>query len=108
MRDDVEARPIVWVAFTIGAVVVLVIVAVFLLLHLWNTDPGEDRVRGMPGPVAVPGPALESAPQPEMAAYLAQKQQLLQTTGWVDAQRGIARIPIADAMALLAASGAKR
>ena len=107
MRGDIAPRPILWVAFTIGAVVLLVIAVVFLLLHLWNTAPGEDRVR-MPDPVAVPGPALETAPQPDLATYLAQKHRQLDTAGWVDAQRGIAHIPIADAMALLAASGAKR
>ena len=106
MRGDIAPRPILWVAFAIGAVVVLVIVAVFLLLHLWHTDPGEDRVR-MPDPVAVPGAALETAPQTDMATYLAQKRRLLDSAGWVDAQRGIAHIPIEDAMAILAAGGAR-
>jgi hypothetical protein len=105
MRGDIAARPIAWVALTIAAVVVLVIVAVFLLLRLWHTDAGADRVR-MPDPVAVPGPALQTAPQPDLQAYLAEKQRLLETGALLDAQRGIARIPIADAMALLAASAA--
>ena len=107
MRGDIAAKPIVFVGLTIGGVVVLVIVVVFLLLHLWDTAPGQDRVR-MPDPVAVPGPALETAPQPDMATYLAQKRRRLDSAGWVDAQRGIAHIPIADAMAMLAASGAQR
>src|SRR5689334_20042422 len=105
MRGDIAVRPIAWVALTIAGVVALVVVAVFLLLHLWHTDAGADRVR-MPDPVAVPGPALQSAPQPDLAAYRAEKQRLLATAALLDAQRGIARIPIADAMAMLAASAA--
>ena len=107
MRGEIAAGPITLVGLAIGGVVALVVGLVILLLQFWDTAPGEDRLR-RPGPVAVPGPALESAPQPDLATYLAQKQRLLETTTWVDAQRGIARIPVTDAMALLAASEARR
>ena len=105
MRGDIAVRPIAWVALAIAGTVLVVVIAVFLLLRLWHTDAGADRVR-MPDPVAVPGPALQSAPQPDLQAYRAEKQRLLNTGALLDAQRGIARIPIADAMALLAASAA--
>ena len=105
MSGDISARPIAWVGLAIAGVVALIVGAVFLLLDLWNTDPGEDRVR-RPAALAATDPGLESAPQPDLAAYLAEKQRLLTTTAVLDAQRGIARIPIADAMAMLAASAA--
>jgi len=52
-------------------------------------------------------PSIEGAvkPQPspadDIAAYRAQKRRMLNEYGWVDRQRGIARIPIEQAMALL-------
>ena len=50
---------------------------------------------------------LRSAPQQDLAAYRAEKEARLHGFGWVDAQRGIAHIPIESAMDLLVA-GATR
>jgi hypothetical protein len=105
MSSDVSVRPIVWVAASIATTVIVVVCGVFLLLHLWQTAPGENRVQ-MKETVEVGGVALQSAPQLDLARYRAEKQRLLDTAAWVDAQHGIARIPIADAMAMLAASAA--
>ena len=105
MRGDVAVRPLLWGGFAIAAAVLVVIGSVFLLLRLWQQPPDSNRVR-MPYELLRPGPVLQSAPQPELARYRADKQRLLESAAWVDAQRGIARIPVADAMALLAASAA--
>jgi hypothetical protein len=105
MRGDIAPRPIAWTGLAIAATVAVVIGSVFLLLHAWDVPPDATRVR-MPYTAEVPGPALESAPQPDLARYRAEKQRILDSAAWVDAQRGIARIPVADAMAWLAASAA--
>ena len=105
MRGDIAARPIVWTGIAIGTTVAVVVGAVFLLLNLWDAPPNASRLR-MPYIAEVPGPALESAPQPDLARYRADKQRILESTAWLDAPRGIARIPVADAMAWLAASAA--
>jgi len=54
-------------------------------------------------PNAMPAPRLQSAPQPERAAYFAEKQQRLDSAGWVDRGAGIAHIPLQEAMRLAAA-----
>jgi hypothetical protein len=54
-----------------------------------------------------PGPRLQPAPQPERAAYFAEKARQTSTYGWVDREAGIARIPLEEAMRLLAARGLK-
>jgi hypothetical protein len=78
----------------------------FLLLHWWDLPP--DAGRGEANHVlAGRQPGLSSAPRQDLAAYRAEKERQLHTFGWVDRQRGIARIPIADAMELLAAGGAR-
>jgi hypothetical protein len=54
-------------------------------------------------PAAIPAPRLQPAPQPERAAYFAEKQQRLDGVGWVDRGAGIAHIPIGEAMRMEAA-----
>ncbi len=74
-------------------------------LHASALAPGGERLaRGYD--LVVPGPNLQPAPQPDLRAYRAEKGRLLHGGGWVDAGRGVARIPIGDAMALLAAASA--
>jgi hypothetical protein len=52
-------------------------------------------------------PLLQPAPQPERAAYFEEKRRATQTYGWVDRQAGIARIPLDEAMQLMAAKGTR-
>ncbi len=52
-------------------------------------------------------PLLQPAPQPDRAAYLEEKRRKTGTYGWVDRQAGIARIPLDEAMKLMAAKGAR-
>jgi hypothetical protein len=105
MPSELAVRPIAWVGAAIGGTVILVACGVLLLLHLWNTPPDTQRAR-MPYTVEIQGPTLQPAPQLDLAQYRAEKQRILDTAAWIDASGGIARIPIADAMAMLAASAA--
>ncbi len=60
-------------------------------------------------PAAMPAPRLQAAPQPERAAYFAEKERQLKGSGWVDRGAGIAHIPLEQAMRLQAArAGAAR
>jgi hypothetical protein len=52
-------------------------------------------------------PLLQPAPQPDRAAYFEEKRRATQTWGWVDREAGIARIPLDEAMKLMAAKGAR-
>ena len=52
-------------------------------------------------------PLLQPAPQPDRAAYFDEKRRATQTYGWVDREAGIARIPLGEAMKLMAAKGAR-
>jgi hypothetical protein len=105
MPSELAVRPIAWVGAAIGGTVILVACGVLLLLHLWNTPPDAQRAR-LPSTVGIPGPTLQPAPQLDLAQYRAEKQRILDSAAWIDQKRGIARIPIADAMAMLAASAA--
>jgi hypothetical protein len=89
----------------IAGTVLGVVVLVLLVLHARGVPPGGERL-AQPYTLGVPGPKLQSAPQPELAAYQAEKAARLHGRGWVDAGAGIVHIPIEDAMALLAARAA--
>jgi hypothetical protein len=101
--DDVSVGRIVVAGALIVATVAIVAGVVVAGLTHWNlplAGPGRDD-----DAMREPAPALESAPQADLARYRAEKTKLLTTTGWVDEQAGIARIPIATAMTLLSERG---
>ena len=107
---DIAASRIAWVGAAIGAVVVLVVIGVFLLLHAWQMPARTDRV-GLPYRQQLAGPVLQSAPQFDLARYRAEKQRVLDGQQPVDPHSGAAPIPVAKAMELLAqrsAAGASR
>jgi hypothetical protein len=56
-----------------------------------------------PHPFQGNAPLLQPAPQPDRVRYFEDKRRVLGSYGWVDRQAGIARIPLDEAMKLLAA-----
>lgn len=56
-------------------------------------------------PVPPPPPRLQPDPARDLQAFRAAEEKELHTLGWVDRRAGTARIPVEDAMALLAAHG---
>jgi hypothetical protein len=55
--------------------------------------------------IVPPSPHLERTPTETLAAVRAHEEALLVTLGWVDRSRGVVRIPIEDAMRLMATRG---
>jgi hypothetical protein len=106
MRDD--ALPVPRLLLAAGAIVAIVatsVVVVAVLLH----------VRGMPAggvPVAHPQgppdgrPALQPAPQEDLAAVRQAQSAQLQRWDRGDAASGVARVPVAVAMERLVAQAA--
>ncbi len=99
-RADVHARAIAWGGAAIVLAVAVAVLAVFALLRHWDMPAGTDRAR-LPYPSAFAGPALQSAPQVELARYRAEKRALLESSAWVDAAHGVVRIPIASAIEVM-------
>jgi len=111
MRDDgLPVAKLLGAAGAIAGAIALAIVTVLLMLHHRRVPDGGLPVAAPP-PLAANQPMLEPAPQPELAAYRAAKQQALHGLGWIDAASGVAHVPIEAAMAMragAAASGASR
>lgn len=95
---DVDARTVRWVALGIVGAIVFAVVAAGLLLR----DRGA-AANTPPRPFAGAAPLLQPAPQIERAAYFDEKRRVTGGAGWVDRRAGIARIPLDDAMRLMAA-----
>ena len=98
-RADVRLLPLLVVAI---GVVVLLGVAPLLIRALWPGTRGDvDRHLA----IQPPAPRLQTSPPTDLAAYLAREQALLDSYGWVDRGKGIAREPIAAAIQQLVHGG---
>ena len=106
MRDD--ALPIarlLWVGIAI-ALAVATAIAVVLAILAHRRVPVGGVLIDKPVQLGPDLPMLQTAPQPDLAAYKADKLHALHDLGWVDAASGVAHIPIETAMALQAARAA--
>ena len=108
MRDD--ALPILrlsGVAAAMAGAMATAIVVVLLILHHRHVPVGGVAIDKL-APLAAGLPMLQTAPQPDLAAYKADKMHALQGLGWVDAASGVAHVPIETAMEMMAASSAEK
>ena len=90
------------IAIVMAMLLVLVAIAV-LALRLGFDTAISDVKRSLT--VAMPQPALQTAPQQDLAALRAREERELNTYYWVEREKGIVNIPISDAMKQLAAKG---
>ncbi|OUL80836.1 hypothetical protein CA601_32010 [Paraburkholderia hospita] len=96
-----------WGGAAIAVGIVLVMLAAWLLWQRWGAPSGAQTYGG-PNAGTVPQvtpPALQSAPRQERAGYESEKRKLLESWEWIDKQRGIARIPVEEAMRIMANQG---
>jgi hypothetical protein len=92
--------------FIWGAVAVCLstLLACALLVFWLYPESRLDRSLEMPLPL-YPEPRLQPNPQADMQQFYAQEMEGLDGTGWVDKSRGVARIPITEAMQEVAREG---
>ncbi len=101
---DVAASRIAAIASGLVAVLILVALAAWGAMALF-----AGRREGIAEPAAAPPriapPRLQSVPGLELHAFRSEKEALVNGYRWLDRDRGIARIPVQRAMAILAARG---
>ena len=56
--------------------------------------------------IPFPAPALQKQPQADLKQFELEQRMALSGYGWVDRSKGLARIPIEEAMRIIAARGA--
>lgn len=102
----IHAGKIVWVGFALAITVALAAAGAYFAWSAWLPPDNHDAPNAA-FDFGVAQPVLESAPQPDRAAYMAEKEKLLHGYQWVDAQAGIARIPIEQAMRIMTGAAAQ-
>jgi len=110
-KEDADTRLVIRAGIVL-ALATLVASALVLFLFRWL---GQREARGdaPPPPMASsmepgrvpPAPRLQTLPAQDLAAARAEEDRTLATYGWADERAGAVRIPIAEAMRLLAERG---
>jgi len=110
-KRDVNARSSFWFGFWILAVMVVV---AFLVKPLFNflskretaaQGPAAYVLATEPGALEPSGPRLQVKPELDIGAFRAQEDAILESYAWVDKERGVVRIPVVEAMRLVAERG---
>ena len=99
-RSDADARLLTALALGVAA---FLIAAPFLIWAIYPAAPHLGRIpSALPQP---PAPRLQTAPKDDLERLHASENQRLNSFGWIDRDKQIARIPIEDAMKLLSQRG---
>ena len=110
-KRDINERSAFWFGFWILAVMVVV---AFLMKPLYNLlskretaaqAPAAYVLATDPGALEPSGPRLQVKPELDIGAFRAQEDAILASYAWVDKERGVVRIPVVEAMRLVAERG---
>jgi hypothetical protein len=110
-KEDINERSTFWFGFWILAIMVGV---AFLLKPLYNLlvvrgvetqAPAAYVAESDPGALEPPAPRLQVRPDLELAELRAQEDAILGSYAWVEKDRGVARIPIDEAMRIVVQRG---
>ncbi|WP_404383759.1 hypothetical protein [Caenispirillum salinarum] len=104
-RSDVSIRAAVWSAVILSVVIVVVGGALWLLRLQFESEPDPFPQRP---PLVRQGqiqPPLQENPQVDLVELRAHFHEILTTAVWLDEDRTAARVPIDDAMEMLAERG---
>lgn len=108
---DVQAGPTFRAGLYILGAMFLTAVVVVPLFRLLKRDetaaqaPAATALKVDPGLLAAPGPRLLTAEPKTLAAFRSQEQEILTTYAWVEKDKGIVRIPVDEALRIVAEHG---
>jgi hypothetical protein len=110
-KEDINERSTFWFGFWILVVMVGVSFLLkplydFLVTRGMETQEPAAYVAGAdPKALEPPAPRLQSTPELDLAAFRAQEDAILGSYAWVEKDRGVVRIPIEEAMRIVAEHG---
>ena len=110
-KEDINERSTFWFGFWILALMVGVS---FLVKPLYNLlvargvetqAPAAYVAESDPAALEPPGPRLQVTPELELAAFRAREDAILGSYAWVEKDRGVVRLPIDEAIRIVAQRG---
>jgi len=110
-REDIRATPVL--RFLVGIAITTTVVCLLLLAfyrgmrsYVASLQPPPPHMKFEPRREPA-GPKLQTEQVQDLATVVRGQERLLSTYGWVDQERGVVRIPIDEAMKLVAERGIK-
>jgi hypothetical protein len=100
-RTDIESTDIAWLA----AGLALFVLATPLLMPLVFPQSMRHRTPSAPPALSADAPQLEITPREDLRSFEQGQANFVNSYGWTDRSHGIVRIPIKQAMKLLAQKG---
>jgi hypothetical protein len=110
-KEDVNEVSTFWFGF---AILVVMVVTAIVAKPLYDflverqtaaQTPAAYVADSDPSALEPPGPRLQVHPELDLATFRAGEDAVLTSYAWVDKEKGIARIPVAEAMRLVAERG---
>ncbi|MCI0723210.1 MAG: hypothetical protein L0338_30250, partial [Acidobacteria bacterium] len=106
---DVHVRPLAWLGVGLAVLIVVSIAAMKGVFDYLDRQQAKEDVS--PSPIMVqrpqqpPEPRLQTTPVPNRKLILEGESKWLSSYGWVEQKAGVVRIPVEQAMKLLAERG---
>jgi len=109
-KKDINPKAVTWVGIAVGLVTICVIVALIPFLReleVWRAreDPAPTALSRFEPGRRPPEPRLQEDPFADLIALHAEEDTVLGSYGWVDRKAGVVRIPIQEAMRIVAERG---
>jgi hypothetical protein len=101
--SDMDPKYVVYFAAGLVVVGILVYIALWWMFHQFEQQQArrENQPTLVKAPKPEPQPKLQISPQGDLEEFLTKENEVLTTYGWIDREKGTARIPIDRAMQLL-------
>ena len=110
-KEDINEKSTFWFGVVI-LVVMVVVAALTKPLHDLLAEretaaqpPAAYVAESDPDALEPPGPRLQVTPETDLAAFRAQEEAVLSAYAWMDKEEGVVRIPIEEAMRIVAEEG---
>ncbi|HEY1233746.1 MAG TPA: hypothetical protein VGH22_10245 [Candidatus Binatia bacterium] len=106
--SDISPNKVLWFGLGLALVIVAVVLINYGLFHYFHRSETGRRLPPSPlsyGVEPPPEPRLLTKPGVDLAEMRAEEDRILNTYGWIDRDRGVVRLPIDRAIALLAEKG---
>jgi hypothetical protein len=106
--SDLNPRRVALIGLALAVTIAVVLGITYAIFQYFHVD--EARTQAVPSPLSytrepTPEPRLEVKPGGDLKTVRAQEDAILKSYGWVDADKGIVRIPIDRAIEIVAERG---